>query len=65
MLDRQLAGTPYVRTDTIPEQWLDKEANRFLQYDVDSMRIDFIDVTLHRTPQLSVDHASINFILLR
>lgn len=65
MLDRQLAGTPYVRTDTIPEQWLDKEANRFLQYDVDSMRIHFIDVTLHRTPQLSVDHASINFILLR
>lgn len=65
MLDRQLAGTPYVRTDTIPEQWLDKEANRFLQYDVDSMRIDFIDITLHRTPQLSVDHASINFILLR
>ena len=65
MLDRQLTGTPYVRTDTIPEQWLDKEANRFLQYDVDSMRIDFIDVTLHRTPQLSVDHASINFILLR
>lgn len=65
MLDRQLAGTPYVRTDTIPEQWLDKEANRFLQYNVDSMRIHFIDVTLHRTPQLSVDHASINFILLR
>lgn len=65
MLDQQLAGTPYVRTDTIPEQWLDKEANRFLQYDVDSMRIHFIDVTLHRTPQLSVDHASINFILLR
>lgn len=65
MLDRQLAGTPYVRTDTIPEQWLDKEANRFLQYDVDSMRIHFTDVTLHRTPQLSVDHASINFILLR
>lgn len=65
MLDRQLAGTPYVRTDTIPEQWFDKEANRFLQYNVDSMRIHFIDVTLHRTPQLSVDHASINFILLR
>lgn len=65
MLDRQLARTPYVRTDTIPEQWLDKEANRFLQYDVDSMQIHFIDVTLHRTPQLSVDHASINFILLR
>ena len=65
MLDRQLSGTPYARTDTIPEQWLDKEANRFLQYDVDSMRINFTDITLHRIPQLSVDNAHVNFILLR
>lgn len=65
MLDRQLAGTPYARTDTIPEQWLDKEANRFLQYDVDSMRINFTDITLRRIPQLSIDNAHVNFILLR
>lgn len=65
MLDRQLAGTPYVRTDTIPEQWIREESDRFLHYDVDSIRVNFSFITLGRSPQLSVDNIGVDFLLFR